>query len=582
MNGAPVFSVRRAAWFSLLSVACAGAQPPPEAPPSQEDSSVEAPAPAPAAPVAQDPDAGRRIAALKDPSTVEQGVNELMERYKQVARNGSQTPEARAFVDQYAEALATAYVDQYAALQPKTRLALSTQLLSFADPRTVPAHAHALQVYGKDNSGTDDAIAACLAAQRLKDDRFAPALMAAFAGIQMATDDGNRLGRHLLPAMVHNASPSWVNKLREYLSGPIQRPGRFDDRPAVKRYQNQLYWQTSAARLLGVIGDGGAARDLVRALLDNSKQEVHANAEIALVQLGKASARVAIALLTGEDAELVQAAKQARSDVAEPQVYFASNWLERLGDPSSVGALTATWSRVRDAQSKVLIAIALTHFDATDETMDIFRKSYLGASLKLSLPAGESALEALIENSPYLFKPDLAPWLMDQADRIRGAGPRKGDLQRTFVVALAKLITSERVKEGNRTSQKYGGRVGTPAYERAAELVGKCSEQAKCYLDHLGGSSISSDLDTTIALKCLVMVGAFGSTKERDALVSMLPKFTDPQVTSVVARVLAHLSDASDKKLADAIDTALGEPSADPRQVAHQLPLRLLAVRLRG
>jgi hypothetical protein len=526
-----------------------------------------------------------RRAALASESTREQTIQTLLEEYVEAAKHGSATPEAKAFIDRYAGPLAEAYAEGHGALGEKLRLDLMTKLVSFKDTRTVPAHSKALQVYADAHTGVDEAIWACQAAQRLTDERLAAPLMLAFDNIDMADDDGRRLGRHLVEAMLNNKSPKWTGRLKARLGEALERPSRFDDTPAVKRFQNRLYWQTSAARLLGELGAADVARDLGRVLVDSSKREVHPDAELALAKLGAPATKLAESLLAGEDAELVALARASRKDLSAAHIYYATEWLSRFGRPSSVTKLHAAWDGTQDAQSRVLIARALTYLPKSEESLERFKKAYAGSSLKLTLPAGESALEALVENAPYFFEPSLTPWLMERAGSVRGVGPRKGDVQRAIVVAVAQLVTPADVAAANKVSQQYGGRTGTPAFDRSAELAGKCQKDAACYMKALLAVGGTSDDDVTVAHKAMTMIGAFGGASERDALIAHLPRLNDVRLTTTAVRAIGHLtgSNASSHLIA-ALEAGLKARGdlTDPASAAAALPIHLLIYRLRA
>ncbi len=564
----------------VLSVACGGATPAAETAEPEAEPEVTSAA-AVSAPEMAGPD---RRAELAQDSTREQTIRTLLSEYAEAAKHGSGKDEAKAFIERYAGPLAQAYVDGHDALPPELRVQLSTILVSFKDARTVPAHTKALLVYAKSGEGIDEAIWACQAGQRLKDEQFGSALLAVFEAIDMSSDDGHRLSRHLTKAMRNNLSNAWSARLIDLLGAPLVRPERFDDKPGVRRYQNALYWQTTSAELLGEMRASGAVKPLARVLLDLSKQDLHPQAELALASIGKPALGVAHGLLSGDDADLVALAKKARPDVPEAHVYFATQWLTKLRHPSSTSELEAAWESTSNPQSKVLIARALTYFPKNERTLDIFRKTYVSSSLKLTLPAGESALEALVENSPYLFEPKLADWLMDQPGRVRGAGHRKGDVQRALVVAIAQLALESQLKDANKVSQAYGGRTGTPAFERSKAQVTKCKADPKCYAGELAGISGASAEDVQVANKALTMLGVFGTAKERDALIARLSDFTDPRLTEVATRVIGQLTPKADAATLEAVQAEIasaGEPT-DPAKRAALTSIRFLLYQLRA
>lgn len=571
---------RAAAWAALgLLGGCASAEQEPQTPADEPAETLSEPAPRES--VAEPAGADHR-AALANPASRGAAVRTVLDEYARAAQHGSTKPQAQRFIDRYVGPLAEAYVAGHSSLDEKLRIELMTKLVSFNDPRAVPAHVKALQVYAATQGGTEEAIWACQAAQRMKDERLAEPLLEAFDAVDMADDDRHRLGRHLVAAMRNNASPKYRPRLMARLSERIERPESFNDQPAVKRYQNQLYWQSTAAQLLGEVGDSSAAKLLARVLLDPEKRDVHPHAEVSFVQLGEHAVGVAHGLLSGRDVELVGLAKKARPDAPGAPAYFATEWVIRLRHPSTRDQLLSAWRKTDDAQSKVLLARALTYFPKSAESIDAFQKTYASTPLSLTLPAGESALETLVDNSPYFFEPKLADWMMTLPGKVRGKGPRVGDVQRALVVAIGQLVVESQLQEAHKVSQRYGGRVGTPAYERSEALVRKCSEAAECYLGALKGLDGPDDADLQVADKALTMIGVFGSDAHRDALVQLLGAVSDPRLSNTLARVVAHLSTAPDEALLKAVNSALQQrgTSDDPRSAAAALPVRLLAYQL--
>ena len=182
----------------------------------------------------------------------------LFRSFDVAARNGTTTTEAQAFIREHEGELTRLYVDDYAELSPKARLALINLLVSFQSEATVPAHAAAISRYADGEGNVDEAIWACQAAKKLSSPRLGDALMKAFDHIDMGGADGQRFGRHLADAMEHNLSPSWKPKLEKHRDAKIDAPISYEDQGAVRTYRNQRYWQETSVRLLARLEAGGA------------------------------------------------------------------------------------------------------------------------------------------------------------------------------------------------------------------------------------------------------------------------------------------------------------------------------------
>lgn len=180
----------------------------------------------------------------------EQVVIRLNEEFDGVARNGTATPEAQAFIREHEQRLTQIYVDEHGELSEKTRVLLINLLVSFQTEATVPAHAAAISRYAEGSGDVDEAIWACQAAKKLKSPMLADALMKAFNAIDLYDKDGQRFGRHLADAMEFNVVPSWTPTLEKHRDATIASLDSFEDEAAVRSYRNQKYWQETSVRLL--------------------------------------------------------------------------------------------------------------------------------------------------------------------------------------------------------------------------------------------------------------------------------------------------------------------------------------------
>ncbi len=553
-----------------LAVGCGGANTQPETPQTVETTSSDSPV-ASTSPAARP--AASEVPGLKDPATREQTVKDLIAEFDQVAANGTKTDEALAFVDRYAEALTNAYVEGHADLSPETRTALINLLLSFDDKRTIDAHAAAISNYADTGKGVDDAIWACRAAQKFNDERLAKALLSAFEKIDMSDKDARRFSRHLGEAMLVNSSSSWSRIMIEKLAAKIQRPDSFNDKPAVREFQNQLFWQSMAARLLGDLSDSQAPRALLLASLDNTKRDVHAHAELALLKHGQGSVKVAERLLQQQDADLVAKSKADQPELAEPHIFHAAELLAKLAHPSSRPALEAAWEDTNDRVSRVMLALALAKLPRTDKSLEIWQKTYVTTQLSVTLPRGESALEAMAESAPFWFSTQIVPWLDQRTASAPGKGSRKGDLQRALVMSISQLVQKDQVKAANKVAQQYGGRTGTPAFNEAVKLLNECADKLECYMGKVSGSGMT-------AAKSAITIGLQGKEAQRDALVKLVVGIEDRKLQETVSRVIEHLAAGAESQVAKQLEkTVLAEGSVQAENVT---PAALLYYRLRS
>ncbi len=345
----------------LALVSCGGPQEPtvPSEPPPVSETEVPPDgtvAPRASTQFTSDPELVRDLGAE---SSRERAVTQLVERFADVGKNGTKTPEALAFADAYAKPASQAYVEGYSALPTALRHKLLQTLLAFDHEATNLAFVHAIRSYATTGTGADDAIWACQGAARHKDSAFEQSLLEAYKAIDTSDKDGLRYSRHLATAMSVQRSDTWNRQFEQELNTPLVPPPRYDDKPAVRVYQSGLFRQTIATRLLGESNSDSAAETLLGVLLDSNKAEIHPAAELSLASLGSKAVPLLLALLN-EQGPFVEPAKQARPDIKASTVYFATKWLDLVRAPETEADLLKAWSTTRDPVARTVIVRSLS------------------------------------------------------------------------------------------------------------------------------------------------------------------------------------------------------------------------------
>lgn len=541
------------AWSLLLGAAlgvgCASAPVEPETPntdpePATTTSSDTAPAGADAPP-ADD----RLIAKLGDKATRGAAVDELVQRYAAVARNGTQTEPARAFASQYAKPAGDAYIAATSELAESQRLALVKTLVALSHEDTAPALAHAITRYTTQNSGVEEAILACQGAQRLRSGDLQRSVLDAYRALDTSNADGLRFSRHLAAALSFQRDDAWTSTFVTELNQPLVRPERFDDKPAVKAFQSGLFRQTVAARLLGETGSQTATNALLHVLLDGNKNEIHPAAELAIIKLKDSALPELLELLRGEG-ELVAMARDARKDERQAHIYFATKWLDLLRLPSTEKALLDAWSQTKDPVARTLLVRSLSRLPGTKAGVEELKTTYTQTDIKVTLPEGESALEALSDAAVHFYEPALALWLEQRVDRVPTVWTRRGDVQVALVLAMSRLVTADQIKATSAAAQRYGGKPGTPAYEAASQLAQSCGSDASCYV-----KAITNAATPFAALKAVTMAACFGDTTTRDALIEVAVTIEEQELLNQVLVAIEHLTTSDAAQTA----TAFGE-----------------------
>lgn len=481
---------------------------------------------------------------LASAATRSAAVDELVNRYATVARNGTHTEPARAFAAQYAQAASGAYVAARDELSDKQRLALMTTLVAMAHADTAPGIAHAITRYTTTGAGVEEAILASQGASRLASPKLQETLLAAYRTLDTSNADGLRYSRHLAATMSAQRDDAWNETFRQVLTEPLVRPERFDDKPAVKAFQSGLFRQTIAARLLGESGAPGVTTTLLRVLLDANKSEVHPASELAIIKLAQRAVPELLELLRGEG-ELVELARDARKDEKQAHIYFATKWLDLVRLPSTEPDLLEAWGRTKAPVARTLLIRSLSRLPGTKAGIEELKTTYAQTDIKVTLPEGESALETLSDAAVQFFDPNLTLWLEARVDRVPTVWTRRGDVQVALVMAMSRLVTAEQVKATSAAAQRYGGKPGTPAFEAAAQLVQSCQHDAACYV-----KAITSATTPFGALKAVTMAAIYGDDTTRDALLDVAVGVDDQELLNQVLVAIEHLTTANAAQVA--------------------------------
>ena len=561
----------------LAELACSAGSPPSNVP-NTTRTAVQEPSTPPVNSRGEDYRPGLSRAATR-----QRTIQQVIARFDTLAKNGTQKPEAQSFIARYAEPLSTAFVEGYDDLAPTTRINLVNLLVSFQHPDGVPAAVHALESYAKSAQQTEEAIWACRLLQKVPSSSAASALMNVFNSIDMSNKNGRRVSAHLERAMLKNAHSSWINGLAQVLEQNQERPASFNDKTAVRVFRNRRYRQRVSVKLLGELRAGDKSRTVLRAWLTRSKRELHDDAQLALLKLGRPAISAAENLLAGADEELVQLAQERYREQPKAHVLAGAQLLGYLGAPESYAALAKAWETHHEAHLRVLLIYAMSALPKTDGTIDRWQRTFSNTSVKTTLPMGASGLEALAEAGLRMFEPSLVEWVTPRVETLRGGGARKGDAQRALILMISHLVLPQQANTANRVALKYGGRVATPAFERGVQLANRCKGDANCYLGAVRTSGTLTESDALQSIKSIAMVARFGGPPHKMHLVSLVSKVPQLQVLKVLLRAIEYLSPQGDKvsskQLADYAVT-LDKPGSTTEQHTIGSLIQQTALRL--
>ena len=323
---------------------------------------------------------------LPDQSWRPRAVKRLEQFYEDVITRSNKdtaSPEVKTLLDKIAEPLTKAYVDYYDDYDTKTRVSLIKLLSEFKDSRTEPALKKAFDEFvkhpktDKDNA---DIKWAARAAGTLKSASLADPLLQAFMKLRASTMLGGITYKDFNEALSDMHQPSWAGPLRTMLDAEIVLPKGANDKDKIDPYRDQLFWQTTAAKLLGEIKDAGAVEQLLKVMLDPAKADVQVTALLALVKVGKPVLPEAIKLLKGENEKLktfaARRAKETGNDKGgdeDSSLKMAALILGTLGRGEAIAPLVSTLKATKSDGTKALLARELAKIPATNESKDAFK-----------------------------------------------------------------------------------------------------------------------------------------------------------------------------------------------------------------
>jgi HEAT repeat protein len=508
------------------------------------------------------------------------------------ANSDMQDPTVKALLDKTVEALTRTYVEQYAALDSKSRVTLIKLLASYRDPRTEPALKKAFEEFAKrpqTSKDEQDIKWAARAAGDLKLAGVAGPMVEAFDKLRASSMLGGVTYKDFNDAMVLMRDKSWAGPLKTKLDAEIVRPDSAKDKDLIDPYRDQLFWQTTSAEVLGWIGDPSSVEPLLRVLLDPSKGDIQATAALALVKIGKPAAEAAIKLLKGQDENLVAFHKRRMKEVTgeepkgTPHLATAALVLGTIGRAEAIPAMVEALKASEDEVSKAVIARELAKVPASQDAKDAFKAAFEAISVDTVVPPGAPALEMLAESAAAFYDPSLIDWLLVRAEKATGTSVEaKRGLQSAITVLVLKLAKPDQLAATKAAVEKYGTQLERDLYAKTDKLLKACGDRVSCYLEAIEKAENQEPANQFVAIKAAYMVGIYGNEETRDELIARLDAVENAAVRFTVAQTIDRLSPKGSleaaKKLRDIIEK--NAKSADRNKTAGDAPLKQVMYRL--
>lgn len=532
------------------------------------------------------------VEKLSDAAWKARAVKRLEQFFEDaVTKNGNDVKAAQVqeLINKAVDPLTKCYVDDYAALDSKTRVSLIQLLASFRDKRTEPALKKAFEEFIKTPATAKDESDVKWAAKATGDmklESLAGPMVEAFAKLRASTMLGGVTYKDYSESMLDMPSKSWVGPLTARLEREITPPGK--DKAAIDPFKDELFWQTTAAQLLGIIGDPAAVTPLMKVMLDPNKADVQTTAALALVKLGKPTVDAASQLIAGKG-DLVAFAMRRIKEITgkdaqgTPYVATAALVLGSTGRADAAPALIAALNAEKDASTKAVIARELAKVPATADTKAAFKAAYESMTLETEIPPGGGALEQLTEAAGQFYDPSMVDWLLDRAAKTKGSGDDLKSYQAGVVQTVLKLAKADQLATVKVAVDKYGSEdIEKKLYKQVEAQVKACGDRAACYVAAIQKSENQEQANQFAGVKAGYMIAILGDTATRDELLGAVDGIKNAAVRYVAASAIDHLTPKGDKAVAAKLNAIITKnaKSADREKAAIDNGLKQVMYRI--
>ena len=533
------------------------------------------------------------VEKLSDTAWKARAVKRLEQFFEDaVTRNGNdiKAQGVQDLINKSVDPLTQTYVTDYDSLDSKTRVSLIKLLASYRDKRTEPALKKAFEEFAKKPATAKDESDVKWAAKATGDmklESLAVPMVEAFGKLRASTMLGGVTYKDYSESMLDMPSKAWVGPLIARLEHEITPPGK--DKSAIDPYKDELFWQTTSAQLLGMIGDAQAVEPLLKVMLDPTKADVQATALLALVKLGKPTVDTASKLIAGKDEKLVAFAMRRIKELTgkdaqgTPYVATAALVLGTSGRGDALPALVAAVKAEKDAPTRAVIARELTKVPATEESKAAFKEAYESFTLENEIPPGGHALEALTEASGQFYDPGLVDWLLGRAAKLKGSAEDLKGYQAAVTQTALKLAKPDQLATVKAAVDRYGSAdIEQKLYKIVEAQLKACGDRAACYVAAIQKPENQEQANQFAGVKAGYMIGILGNDATRDELVGVIDGIGNAAVRFVAAQALDHLTPKGSKPVSDKLNAIISKnaKSADREKAAYDAPLKQVMYRI--
>ncbi len=508
------------------------------------------------------------------------------------AEGSMEDPQVKALENQVVVPLTQAYVEHYGELDTKTRVNLIKLLADFRDERAVPALKKAFEEFAKrprETKDEQDIKWAVRAYGKMGSKELVGPVLDAFVALKAHTQLGGITYKDYSKAMVDQPDPSWEPKLLDMLKEKIKHPNsgknKQQQRDLIDPYRDQLFWQVTAAQVLGELKSQAAVEPLIKVVLDPSKGDVATTALLALVKIGKPAVDRATGVLKESD-PLVTYAKERIKEASEadklpegnPALATAAAIIGMCGRADGIDPIIQAMEGKISDEDKALLARELPKMPASEKSQEAFKKAFESIPLDTSIQ-GTPALTILAESAASYYDPGMVDWMLERAASTAGGGEDKKGLQQTLVTSALKVAKSAQWAKVASTARAYKV---DDLIKPVEPLVKECGDKVDCYLKAIEKHENQTKENQLAGIKAAYMIGVLGDAKARDALLERLQSIENDAVHFTALQAIDHLSPTAAPSVVATLEERIekNEKSADAAKLAKNQPMNQVAARI--
>lgn len=482
------------------------------------------------------------------------------------------------------------YVEHRGVMSPQQRFQLISLLIRFNDERAFPAFEQCLaQLVAERGEKPEDLFALLRAYEKGHVPFLAPALLDIYPKYHAHTLMGGGTYRAFANALTGRPRKEWESTALRLLQGKVHHPKllktKAEKRAAIDPYRDELFWQITAAQILGEIRSERAVRPLFEILLDPSKGDIATTALLALVKIGEPAVRVAENAILGKDPELESFAETAREQAtwATPEtkglVPGLAAFLGMSSIPSSEVALLRALSVAKTPQERALILRELPKPPNTTDATSVFQAAFEKLDCAASI-SGTPVCVLVAESVPRFSNPDLVPWLLKQAKKLSQTKSDAGTATtEALVVSAMKLATVAQLPVLRKAATDSGLDDLLTSVE---EILNECKNEVGCYLAALEEAKSNTPQNQLRGIKAAHMVGVLGNPADAQRTALARPNITNEAVHFAALGSIDALLPKGDELVIETLrfQIDIDEASGDPAQKAKNAPARQVLYRL--